>query len=180
MAAGLALCTSPALIHTPPEPRIEVARKLPPQPTLDALGKRHFKLAATFNKFNAFVENAVEVINFQSDSLVIALSNTAPTSGNSVLADITEIAYTNLSARAVTTGSSSQSSGTYKLVCADLVLTASGAVATFRYVVLYDDTPSSPADPLVGWWDHGSGVTLANGETYTIDFDGTNGVLSLT
>jgi len=64
-------------------------------------------------------------------------------------------------------------------VCADLVLTASGAVATFRYVVIYNDTPTSPADPLVGWYDYGSDVTLANGETFTIDFDGTNGVLQI-
>jgi len=61
------------------------------------------------------------------------------------------------------------------------VLTASGgSVAAFRYVVLYNDTPTSPADPLIGWYDYGSDLTLLNGETLTIDFDGTNGVLSLT
>ena len=135
---------------------------------------------AAFNKFNAFVENGTEVINLGTDQLVVALSNVAPVATNSVLVDITEIAYTNLSSRNVTTSSSSQTSGTYKLVCADLVLTASGAVATFRYVVLYSDTPTSPADPLIGWWDYGvGGVTLANGETFTVDFDATNGVLTV-
>src|SRR3990167_4264714 len=135
---------------------------------------------AVFNKFNAFVENGTEVINLGTDQLVVALSNVAPVATNSVLVDITEIAYTNLSSRNVTTSSSSQTSGTYKLVCADLVLTASGAVATFRYVVLYSDTPTSPADPLIGWWDYGvGGVTLANGETFTVDFDATNGVLTV-
>jgi hypothetical protein len=63
------------------------------------------------------------------------------------------------------------------LVLADLVLTASGSVATFRYVVLYNDTPSSPADPLVSWWDYAGDVTLATGETFTLDFDATNGVI---
>jgi hypothetical protein len=72
-----------------------------------------------------------------------------------------------------------QTSGTLKLILADLVLTASGAVATFRYVVLYNDTPTSPADPLIGWYDYGSAVTLANGETFTIDFDGAGGVLTI-
>jgi len=135
---------------------------------------------AAFNKFNQFVEDVAEKAhNLGADQLVVALSNTAPVATNAVLADITQISYTNLSSRNVTTSSSAQTSGTYKLVCADLVLTASGAVATFRYVVLYNDTPTAPADPLVGWWDYGSAVTLANGETFTVDFDGTNGVLQL-
>ena len=127
---------------------------------------------ATFNKFNAWVDNMVEVANLATDQFVIALTNTAPTAANSVLADITQISYTNLSSRNVTTASSAQTSGTYSLTLNDLVLTASGAVATFRYVVLYDDTPTSPADPLVGWWDYGSSITMANAETFTVDFTG--------
>lgn len=132
---------------------------------------------ATFNKFNAWAENMVEVANLGTDQFTIALTNTAPTAANSVLTDITEITYTNLSARNVTTASSSQTAGTYSLVLTDLVLTASGAVGPFRYVVLYDNTPTSPADPLVGWWDYGSSITMASGETFTVDF-GAN-VLSL-
>lgn len=127
---------------------------------------------ATFTKFNAFVENIAEgVHNLGSNQLVIALTNTAPSASNTVLADITQITYTNLSSRNVTTSSSSQTSGTYSLVCSDLVLTASGgSVGPFRYVVLYNDTPTSPADPLIAYWDYGSSVTLASGETFTIDF----------
>ena len=138
---------------------------------------------AAFNKFQAFVEHLAEKVhNLGSDQLAIALtaSANAPVATNGLLGDLTQIAYTNLSSRNVTTSSSAQTSGTYKLVCADLVLTATGAVASFRYVVLYNDTPTSPADPLIGWYDYGSTVTLANGETFTIDFDGTNGVLTLT
>lgn len=127
---------------------------------------------ATFNKFNAWAENAVEVANLGTDQFVIALSNTLPVATNSVLADITQIAYTNLSSRNLTTASSTQTSGTYSLTLNDLTLTASGAVATFRYVIIYDDTPTSPADPLVGWYDYGSSITMANGETFTIDFTG--------
>lgn len=135
---------------------------------------------ASFNKFNAFVEHLAEKVhNLGADQLVVALSNTAPVAGNSVLADITEISYTNLSSRNVTTTSSAQTSGTYKLTLTDLVLTASGAVGPFRYVVLYNDTPTSPADPLIGWYDYGSSISLANGETFTIDFDGSAGVLTL-
>ena len=125
---------------------------------------------ATYNKFQAWAETMVEGANLGSDQFVIALSNTAPVATNSVLADITQITYTNLSSRNVTTTSSSQASGTYTLVLADLVMTATGAVGPFRYVVLYDDTVAG--DPLVGWWDYGSSITMANGESFTVDFTG--------
>lgn len=136
---------------------------------------------ATFNKFNAFVENIAEgVHNLGSGQLVVALTNSAPSATNSVLADITQITYTNLSSRNITTSTSSQTSGTYKLVLNDLVLTASGgSVGPFRYVVIYNDTPTSPADPLIGYYDYGSSLTLGDGETVTIDFDASNGVLQL-
>jgi hypothetical protein len=135
---------------------------------------------AAFVKFNSFVEAVAEKAhNLGSDQLVIALTAAAnaPTSSNTVLANLTQISYTNLSSRNVTTSASSQTSGTYKLVCNDLVLTASGSVATFRYVVLYNSTATN--GELIGYWDYGSDVTLANGETFTVDFDGTNGVLQL-
>jgi len=135
---------------------------------------------ATFNKFNAFVENLAEKVhNLGSDQLVVALTNTAPIAANSVLTDITQITYTNLSSRNITTSSSAQTSGTYKLVLTDLVLTATGAVGPFRYVVIYNDTPTSPADPLIGYYDYGSSISLASGETFTVDFDATNGLLTL-
>jgi hypothetical protein len=125
---------------------------------------------ATFNKFNAWAETMVEGANLGSDQFAIALTNTAPVATNSVIADITQISYTNLSSRNVTTTSSSQTSGTYTLVLQDLVMTASGSVGPFRYVVLFDDTLAG--DPLVGWWDYGSSITMANGETFTVDFTG--------
>ena len=135
---------------------------------------------ATFNKFNAFVENVAEgVHNLGSGQLVVALTHTLPTASNSVLADISQITYTNLSSRNITTTSSAQTSGTYKLVLADLVLTATGSVGPFRYVVIYNDTPTSPADPLIGWYDYGGSISLANSETFTIDFDAANGLLTI-
>jgi hypothetical protein len=135
---------------------------------------------ATFNKINAFVENLAEKVhNLGSDQLKVALTNSAPSATNTVLTDITEISYTNVSTRNITTSTSAQTSGTYKLVLTDLVLTASGAVGPFRYIVIYNDTPTSPADPLIGWYDFGSSISLASAETFTIDFDGSNGLLTL-
>jgi hypothetical protein len=125
---------------------------------------------ATYNKFNAWAETMVEGANLATDQFVIALTNSAPVATNSVLADITQISYTNLSSRNVSTTSSSQTGGTYTLVLADLVMTASGSVGPFRYVVLFDDTVAG--DPLVGWWDYGSSITMANAETFTVDFTG--------
>ena len=125
---------------------------------------------AVFNKFNSWAEVMVEAANLGSDTFIVALTNTLPMAGNSILTDISQISYTNLSSRTLTTASSSQTGGVYSLVFNDLVLTASGAVAAFRYVVIYDDTVTSPADPLVGWYDYGSAVSMTNGETFTIDF----------
>ncbi len=138
---------------------------------------------ATFNKFNSFVEALAEKVhNLGSDQLVVALTAAAnaPVATNTQLSNLTQISYTNLSSRNLTTSSSSQSSGTYKLVLADLVLTSStGDVAAFRYIVIYNDTATN--DELIGWYDYGSDLTLhgANGDTLTIDFDATNGVLQI-
>lgn len=135
---------------------------------------------ASYTKFQPFVEHLAEKVhNLGSDTLTVALTNTAPNATDATLSQITEISYTNLSSRALTTSSSSQSSGTYKLVIADLVLTASGAVGPFRYVVIYNDTPTSPADPLIAYFDYGSSISLASGETFTCDFDATNGLLQI-
>jgi len=133
---------------------------------------------ASFNKFRSFSEALSEKKhNLGSDQLKIALTNTIPVNTNAVLADLTQIAYTNLSAREVTTLTSAQTAGTYKLVLSPLTLTASGNVATFQYVVLYNDTATN--DELIGWWDYGSAVNMTNLATFLIDFHASNGVLQL-
>jgi len=133
---------------------------------------------AVFQKFNSFTEALAEKVhNLGSDTLKVALTNSAPVASNTQLSNITEISYTNLSSRTLTVSSSAQTSGTYKLVIADLVLTASGSVGPFRYVVIYNDTATN--DELIAWYDYGSALTLANTDTFTLDFDGTNGLLQL-
>lgn len=142
---------------------------------------------ASFNKFNQFVADlATGVHQLQTGTthvLKVALSNTAPSSANAVLADITQVSSGNgytTGGISVGTITGAQTSGTFKLTGGtDPVWTASGAGFTARYAVLYNDTPTSPAKPLIGWWDYGSSVTLAAGETFTVDLDQTNGILTL-
>lgn len=127
---------------------------------------------ATYQKFEQFVEDlAIAVHDCDTDQFTVALTNSAPVATNTVLANLTEIAYTNLSSRNLTTSTASQTSGTYTQLFADLVLTSSGgSTGPFRYVVIYNNTPTSPADPLVSFYDYGSSLTLADTETLTIDF----------
>jgi hypothetical protein len=136
---------------------------------------------AVFNKFNSFVEALAEKVhNLGADTLKVALSNTAPVATNTQLSNITQIAngngYTTGGTTATLT-SSAQSSGLYKLVLADVVFTATGSMGPFRYAVLYNDTATN--DELIGWWDYNSSITMSIGETFTVDFDPTNGVLTV-
>lgn len=133
---------------------------------------------ATYTKFNSFTEALAEKVhNLGSDTLKVALTNSAPSASNTQLSNITEISYTNCSSRTLTVSSSAQTSGTYKLVVSDLVLTASGTVGPFRYIVIYNDTATN--DELIAYYDYGSSLTLNNTDTLTLDFDGTNGLLQI-
>ena len=139
---------------------------------------------ATYNKFRQFVEDMAEKVhNLGSDTLKVMLTNTAPVNTNSVKGDLTEISAGNgysAGGTQATISASAQTAGTYKLTLADVTFTASGgSIGPFRYAVLYNDTPTSPADPLIGWWDYGSSITLATGESFLVDFDATNGVLTV-
>jgi len=141
---------------------------------------------ATFNKCNDWVDYLVGDVDVESDQFTVALSNTAPGAegsdptgdGNGVIANVTQVSYTNCSSRDITTDTHAQTGGTFKLVLTDLTLTASGgSVGAFQYVYIYDDTVTG--DPLVCYYDYGSSITLADGESLEIDFDGTDGGFQL-
>lgn len=140
---------------------------------------------AAFVKFQSLTEALAEKVhNLGSDTLRVMWTNSAPNAATAaVKADLTEISAGNgytAGGTAVTITSSAQSGGTYKLIGNDVVFTASGgSFAAARYAVLYNDTPTSPADPLIGYWDYGSSFTLLDGESITVDFDATNGILQL-
>ena len=132
---------------------------------------------ASYNKFNDFSEQLVNgVHDFDANTFKVALSNSAPTASNTVLADITQISGTNgyTTGGTATTIAVSETSGTTTVTGTQVVFTASGgSMGPFRYVVLYNDSATSPLDALVAWWDYGSSITLADGETFTVKFSNT-------
>lgn len=141
---------------------------------------------ASFVKFNKFLEALAEGgYNLGSDTLKFALTNTAPTAATDTVFDpvtkhpppAADNGYT-AGGHTATIDSSAESGGTYTLACTtDVVITATaGGIGPFRYVILYDDT--SATDLLIGYWDYGSSITLASGETFTIDV--TASLLTLT
>lgn len=138
---------------------------------------------AAHNKINQFVQDlANKKHDLSADSFKVMLTNVAPVATNAIKGDITDISAGNgysAGGTAATITSSTQTSGTEKWILQPVVFTASGAVGPFRYAVLYNDTQSSPAKPLIAWWDYGASLTLANGDTFTVNFDGTNGVLTI-
>lgn len=141
---------------------------------------------AAFNKFQDFVEQlGLGKHVFGTHALKVALTNTLPTA--------TQVSYDPVTNHppptavngypaggADTTGTWSEASGTAKLVCTDVTFTATaGGIGPFQYVILYNDTQTAPADALIGWYDYGSALTLNDGESLTVDFDGTNGVFTI-
>jgi hypothetical protein len=139
---------------------------------------------ATFNKFNQFVKDLIDgKHNFSSHVFKIMLTNVAPTSANAIKADITEITAGNgyTAGGNTTTITATVASGVAKVVGTNVTFTAvTASMATARYAVMYNDTQTTPVKPLVGWWDYGSAITLAVGESLAVNFDATNGIFQVT
>lgn len=132
---------------------------------------------ASFNKYEVFAEdlcNKVHDLFGTTDTLKVLLSNAAPNAAtHAVKADAGEISAGNgyTAGGADTQNDSTRTGGTVTITAVDIVWTASaGSIGPFRYAILYNDTPTAPADPLIGWWDYGSSITLSAGETFTVDF----------
>ena len=131
---------------------------------------------AAYNKFQDFSEQLVRgTHNFASNVFKVYLTNDTPSaSADAVKADLAEISAGNgyTAGGATTTITISETTGTTTVSGTQASWTATGSVGPFRYAVLYNDTSAS--DNLVAWWDYGSSVTLANGESFTVKFSGTD------
>lgn len=130
---------------------------------------------ATATKFQDFSEQLVRgVHDWDAHTFKIMLTNTAPVATNTVKADLTEISAGNgyTAGGTATTITVAESGGTTTVSGTEVVFTATGAVGPFRYAALYNDTAAS--DNLVQFWDYGSSVSLASGETFTVKFNNTS------
>jgi hypothetical protein len=138
---------------------------------------------AAYNKFQQFTKDLIDgAHDFDAHAFKVMLTNSAPLATNTVKANITELSagsgYT--AGGTVTTITTSTLTGTAKATGTDVVFTASGgSIGPFRYAVLYNDTATTPAKPLIAWWDYGSSITLADTETLTVDFDATNSIFQI-
>lgn len=129
---------------------------------------------SAYNKFQDFSDQLIRgVHDFDAHTFKVALTNTAPVATNTVLADITQIAAGNgyTTGGNTTTITVSETGGTTTVQGTEVAFTATGAMAAFRYAVLYNDTATSPADALIGWFDYGSALSLTSGETFTVRFN---------
>jgi hypothetical protein len=128
-----------------------------------------------FNQFTADVAAGVHAnaLTADTDTLKVYLTNATPdVAANKVKADLAEITNEHgYTAPVDVANAASQTGGTITVTATDVTITASGGtVGPFRYVALYNDTPTDPADPLIGYWDYGAAVTLADGESIKVDF----------
>lgn len=132
---------------------------------------------AAYNKFNQFVEDlgtGFHNLTAAGHVCKVYLSNTTPDASLDLIkTDLAEFAGgTGYTAGGTDTQNGwTETAGTASMTGVDVVWTAGAADwVAFRYVVLYNDTQTSPVDPLIAWWDYGTGLTLGNGETFTVDF----------
>lgn len=124
-------------------------------------------------------------IDLDTHTFKAVITNTSPAQAtNAVLADLTQIAatggYAAVTLTSVTWTETGAGTGIWEFDSAAFSWTATGAdFATGRYVYIYDDTPTSPADPLVGYADYGATFVVTDGNSLTVT-PGANGILRLT
>ena len=139
---------------------------------------------AAYVKFQDFVEQlnrGKHDCSAAGHTFKVMLTNSAPAVTNTVKADLTEIAAGNgYPAGGVDVQNDlTETGGTATVTAVDVVITASGgSIGPFRYVVLYNDTQTVPAKPLIAYWDYGTSITLLPGESLTVDF-GSNALFTL-
>lgn len=140
---------------------------------------------SALTKYHSYIDEIAKAGHQHATAVFkLALTNTAPTTAtdtvwNTTVAPAPAAAngYT-AGGNTLTTSSATTTTGVFKLVLADTVFTATaGGIGPFRYAILYN---SSASNKVVGWYDYASSITLADTETFTTDFDGTNGVLTIT
>lgn len=142
---------------------------------------------AIFNKFDCFVQDVAHALHDMNTSTAqtykVYLTNAAPVRTNTVYGTPVDLSTANgytSGGTSIGTITGSQASGVFKFAGGtDPTWTASGgSIGPFQYAVLYNFT--SGTKPLIGWWDNGSPLTVASGQSFTVALDHTNGILTIT
>lgn len=130
---------------------------------------------ATATKFNDFSEQLIRgVHDWDAHTFKVVLTNSAPVATNTILSDITQISAGNgyITGGASTTISIAETTGTTTVQGTSVTwLAAGGTIGPFRYYALYNDSATSPLDALVAFWDHGSSITLQDGDSFEARFN---------
>jgi len=142
---------------------------------------------AAFTKYNTFVDEMSKGgHNLQADSFKVALTNTAPPAPGTTDTIWSAAIYPPPAAannytsggNALTISSATTAAYVFKMIINDSVFTATaGGIGPFRYSIVYN---TSKSNKVVGYYDYGSSITLADTETFTVDFDPTNGMIQMT
>jgi hypothetical protein len=140
---------------------------------------------SAFVKYNFFVDEIARAgHNLATAVFKCALTNTAPTQltdtvWNTTVAPAPAAAngYT-AGGNTITTSSATTTASVFKLVLADTTFgpATAGGIGPFRYAILYN---SSATNKVFGYYDYGSNLTLAAGESLTVDFDGSAGQFTI-
>lgn len=138
-------------------------------------------MPSAYNKFQDFSEQLIRgVHDWDAHTFKLALTNTAPEADQVSLDLVTDhpapVADNGYSAGGeVITITIAEVTGTTTVQGTQVVFTATaGGIGPFRYAILYNDTTTSPADALIGWFDYGSSITLADTESLTVQFNSTS------
>jgi hypothetical protein len=137
-----------------------------------------------FQKFNSFQSELLKGshrLAAAGDVIKAMLTNTAPIAANAVKADITEItaAFGYPAGGTDIQNDVTLAGGVGQLTGVDVTWTAAGgSFGPFRYVVMYNDTQTVPAKPLIGFYDYGSAISVNDTESFTLDYGAT--VLTIT
>lgn len=122
-----------------------------------------------------FEQDAKGVHNFGTDTFKVVLTNSAPVATNTILANITQIAAGNgytTGGTAIANVTVSRTGGVATIDGDDVVFSASGgSIGPFRYMVLYNDSATSPADALVAFIDYGSEYTIVDGGSFAVQWN---------
>lgn len=141
---------------------------------------------ASYNKFNLFVTDVCDGVHDFATSgatFKVMLTNSAPVATNHLYGDLTDLTTTGgYTAGGISSAmSDSNTSGTEKVLATNVTWTGSGSgFGPFRYVAIYNTATSPLTKPLVCWFDYGSSISLNSGDTFTVSFDGTNGLFQMT